>query len=175
MPQGAHPLEPAHPVLLHLKNDITFTPLSLKTGWKVQTVTKANEFIGDAEGTGASAYVSVEMPEGWQRFGASSATKLTAEGQIYFEGSLLGKTGSFVIAAYRGRMADKVTAEWEIVPGSGTWVGGVVGLTAAASSLGSTGRGRTTPSRRSRRASARWRSSLPRGTASGARSGLEGF
>ncbi len=118
------PSSQAHPVLLHLKNDMAFTPLPLKTGWKVQTVTKANQFIGDAEGTGASAYVSVEMPEGWQRFGASNADKLTAEGQIYFEGTLLGKTGSFVIAAYRGRMADKVTAEWEIVPGSGTWVDG---------------------------------------------------
>lgn len=46
------------------------TPLALKTGWKVMTVTKANKFIGAAEGTGASCYVAVEMPEGWQRFGA---------------------------------------------------------------------------------------------------------
>ncbi|BEJ12086.1 hypothetical protein CspHIS471_0205460 [Cutaneotrichosporon sp. HIS471] len=97
-------------VTLHLKNQLTMTPLSLQTEWKVMTITKSNEFVGDAVGSGASAYVSVEMPEGWQRF----------EGQIYFTGTLFGKAGGFVIAAYRGRMADKVTAEWEIVPGSGT-------------------------------------------------------
>lgn len=74
------------------------------------------------------------MPEGWKRFGEYSA-QLTSkppffafprrpadvpEGQVYFEGTLLGKRGKFVIAVARGKMADKVTAEWEIVEGSGT-------------------------------------------------------
>lgn len=34
------------------------TPLDLKTSWQVMTVTKVNKFVGDAEGTGASCYVS---------------------------------------------------------------------------------------------------------------------
>ncbi|TXT05425.1 uncharacterized protein COLE_06745 [Cutaneotrichosporon oleaginosum] len=89
---------------------MTMTPLPLRTGWKIMTVTKANTFVGDAVGTGASAYVSVAMPGGWQRF----------EGQIYFEGTMAGRDGGFVIAATRGRMGERVTAEWEIVPESGT-------------------------------------------------------
>lgn len=46
------------PVTLHLLNEMTMTPLELETSWTVMTVTKANKFVGDAEGTGASSYVS---------------------------------------------------------------------------------------------------------------------
>ncbi|GMK59540.1 hypothetical protein CspeluHIS016_0801460 [Cutaneotrichosporon spelunceum] len=106
-------------VTLHLRNAITMTPLALSTDRCVMTVTKVNEFIGDARGSGASAYISTEMPDGSQRF----------EGHIFFTGTLLDKTGGFVIASHRGRMADTVTAQWEIVPGSGT--GELAGISGA--------------------------------------------